>query len=806
MDKACSGIFNRQKQRKSNSKRKKSKWFDKSCDAAKRDLIATAKLLNKTPNDTQLKINYYTKKKKFKKLVKIKKSQFWQNNLNKLSNLHANKSQDMWKLIKSLKNSDKNKNTEDCISASAWMEFYKSSCSIERDRYNDFQQQIIDSLTSEENKNQVNQLLDKSITAKEVVAAIKNLKSKKAAGIDGFCIELLKHGSSFLCKSLVKLFNAVLDTSNFPDVWNTSIMTHLFKKGDKYDPKNYRGISVGSCVGKVFSHILNERLNSFLEDNHIIHNNQAGFRKNHRTVDHIFTMKTIVDKYINKRQNIYVCFVDFAKAFDSVWRIGLFHKLLKNNINGKVYRLIKNMYTNTKLHIKSNNFVSPSLKVEKGVKQGCVLSPTLFNLFVNDLKTNLDKVNTEPPMLNNTPVNSLFYADDLVLMSTSKEGLQRALNTLHTFCSNWKLDVNLKKTQAMKFSKSPLIENHLFNFGNTCIKSVKSYTYLGLTIRSNGSFSETITNLADKAGKSLHSLRGILLHNNKIKLPLHLFNVFIKPVLLYGSEIWGQDFMDYKKWDKSPIEKMHLKFCKYLLQCNRQACNTAVRGELGQFPLLLDVKLNIVKYWLHIVQLPHNNLAKEAFMEQMKNNWSWFNCLSAVTKENGINFPLDKAPSLKHQAVITGLMKTNQMKKYEVYWKNLVTDENSKLRMYAKIKHHFRLEPYLTQLQGDKRKLLTKLRISNHDLAIEKGRHTIPKTPITERYCNQCNSDNIEDEMHFLLVCQKYKIQRNDFLSKINLPNDTIENQLIYILTKQELSFNEQLADYICTIYRQRNT
>ena len=198
------------------------------------------------------------------------------------------------------------------------------------------------------------------------------------------------------------------------------------------------------------------------------------------------------------------------------------------------------------------------------------------------------------------------------------------------------------------FSKSPLIENHLFNFGNTCIKSVKSYTYLGLTIRSNGSFSETITNLADKAGKSLHSLRGILLHNNKIKLPLHLFNVFIKPVLLYGSEIWGQDFMDYKKWDKSPIEKIHLKFCKNLLQCNRQAYNTAVRGELGQFPLLLDVKLNIVKYWLHIVQLPHNNLAKEAFMEQMKNNWSWFNSLSAVTKENGINFPLDKAPSLKH--------------------------------------------------------------------------------------------------------------------------------------------------------------
>ena len=215
-----------------------------------------------------------------------------------------------------------------------------------------------------------------------------------------------------------------------------------------------------------------------------------------------------------------------------------------------------------------------------------------------------------------------------------------------------------------------------------------------MTIKSNGSFSETITNLADKAEKSLYSLKRVLLHNNKIKLPLHLFNIFIKPVLLYGSEIWGQDFMDNKKWDKSAIEKVHLKFCKNILQCNRQACNAAVRGELGQFPLLLEVKLNIVKYWLHIVQLPHYNLAKQAFIEQMvndTNNKSWFNCLSALIKENGMNFLLDKAPALKHHKVITGLMKTNLRNKYEVFWKKSITDENSKLRLYpAKIKQQFK--------------------------------------------------------------------------------------------------------------------
>ena len=230
-------------------------------------------------------------------------------------------------MIKYLKNSDKSKNTEECIPISSWMEFYKNSYSIDNENYNAFQQQIIDDLISEENKCQINHMLGKTITTKEVTTAIRNLKSKKAAGIDGFSIELLKYGSSVLCKPLAKLFNVVLDSSHFPDIWNTSIMTHLFKKGDKYDPKNYRGISVGSCIGKVFCHILTERLNNFLENNHIIHNNQAGFRKNHRTVDHIFTLKTIIQKYFSKKQNIYVCFVDFAEAFHSVWRVGLFHKL-----------------------------------------------------------------------------------------------------------------------------------------------------------------------------------------------------------------------------------------------------------------------------------------------------------------------------------------------------------------------------------------------------------------------------------------------------------------------------------------------
>ena len=468
------------------------------------------------------------------------------------------------------------------------------------------------------------------------------------------------------------------------------------------------------------------------------------------------------------------------------------------------------MYSNTKLHIKtSNDFMSQSLQVEKGVKQGCVLSPTLFNIFINDLKDYLDKVNMEPPILNSTPINSLFYADDLVLISTSKKGLQLGLDTLYDFCSHWKLTVNLQKTQTIAFSKSCLTEKHYFTYGSTCIKFVKSYTYLGVTIKSNGSFSDTIINLAEKARKALYSLNKAILQNKEIKLPLHLFKVLIKPILLYGSEVWGQDYIDYSKWDKTAIERVNLNFCKTLLQTNRKSCNAAVRGELGQHPLLIEIKINIVKYWQHITQLPDNNLAKTAFIEQQLNychNYTWLNNLKSILENNSLNFLLDKDIPQNQTKIVTNIIRANLIHDYEISWRKSMMDDNSKLRTYTRIKQHFKLEPYLTQVHSDKRKLLTRFRISNHDLAIEKGRHTYPKTPLSERYCKHCNTNSIEDEIHFLLVCPKYKYQRENFLAKINIPNTSTANQFIFLMTQQGKSFNEQLSNFLFTLVNLRNT
>ena len=169
-----------------------------------------------------------------------------------------------------------------------------------------------------------------------------------------------------------------------------------------------------------------------------------------RTADHILTLKTLHDKFIKPRTNkkIYACFVDFQKAFDSVWHGGLLLKLLENGIGGRFYDLIKNLYINTKCAVKIQD--QRTSFPYTGVRQGCVLSPILFNLYINELPKLFEETQDSDPFnLSSSIINSLLYADDLVILSQPQSGLQNCLNTLHTWSKKWLLEVKFKKKQRL---------------------------------------------------------------------------------------------------------------------------------------------------------------------------------------------------------------------------------------------------------------------------------------------------------------------------------------------------------------------
>ena len=186
-------------------------------------------------------------------------------------------------------------------------------------------------------------ILDDKELLNSFMKCIKSLKNNKSSGNDNILNECIKSTAEILLPIYTAFFNLILDTGLIPEAWLEGIICLIYKgNGDPLEPSNYRPITILSCFGKLFTAVLNMRLNNFLDSYELLNQNQAGFRSVFSTNDHIFALHTIAELLKSKNKKIFCSFIDFSKAFDSVWRMGLWMKLLSNGINGKVFRLIYN--------------------------------------------------------------------------------------------------------------------------------------------------------------------------------------------------------------------------------------------------------------------------------------------------------------------------------------------------------------------------------------------------------------------------------------------------------------------------------
>ncbi|CAF3906760.1 unnamed protein product [Rotaria sp. Silwood1] len=424
----------------------------------------------------------------------------------------------------------------------------------------------ISQISPEEQKRQ-----DKPPSLLEVEEAIRRMKSGKAPGMDGLSTDVIKAGGRALSTRLHALFVEIWEEEKTIDDWSTAIIIRLFKnKGDKRDCSNYRGISLLPVASKVFSRVIPNRVQNHLGTQ--IMEQQAGFQSNRSTIDHIFTLKLLMEKTRVHNKSLFLCFIDIQKAYDSINREILWRICRHYGLSEKIVRLLQLSYKDSKARVRINGELSDPFDIETGVQQGGIPSPILFNVFfdfvMRQIFDRLAILNVTGVKLaygrdffhsvndNNDDIEllALLYADDVVGCFDNATDLQLFVGIFEEVSQEYGITMSTKKTcimqcRQLKMNTSrKIIKDEEFMYPqiditirNDTITMVDEFCYLGCYFTRTFSFHREMDVRLAKATTAFNMLRHVIWYRKTISIEakLRILRSCVLPVLLYGSEVWS---------------------------------------------------------------------------------------------------------------------------------------------------------------------------------------------------------------------------------------------------------------------------
>ena len=749
-------------------KKTRNKWFDEECRNLKREVRRALNRYSRYNFEVN-KTYYHEIRKQYFKTIKEKRKEYKKSLQDTLIS-HKNDSSRFWSTIRSMK---KKKNEQPHIEMKKWKEHFEnvlSSGYVARGKDTE-EEGAFGGHEFTGNSNEVPEL-DREISEGEVRQAIRSLKNRKSSGLDEIPAEFLKVSETSITPFLVLFFNHLYENGIFPKEWTKSIIVPLLKKGDPSCPGNYRGVSLLSIVSKVFTHVINKRFYKWAETENKIPEEQAGFRKKYSTIDHIFTLTSMINKclYSNKRRKLYIAFVDYEKAFDLVDRDRLWTILEKLKASTKLINMLKGMYSCVKSCVRWGAFVTDFFDCPTGVRQGCLLSPLIFSLLISEVAELVNKKGKHGYQFvpNCREIFLLLFADDIALISTSSAGLQNQINNLEHASDSLGLKVNTQKTKIMVFRKGGHLSRHEnWFYKSKQLEVVNSYKYLGFTLTTKLSIENSFEASAQRAkGKIVELLRVMwTLGNMNMSIFFKLFDAQVKSMLLYSSEVWG--LTQYKG-----IESIHLFAIKKFLNVGQTTPNTMVYGETGRYPLYVDTYINVVKYWFKLKKMDRNRLPRQALEMSEMSVRDIRNCVNG--KQGPLNWVYKIRELLNnfgfsyvwlHGGVGDEKMFLSELKLriidcYKQSWNEKI-NTSVRFETYRSFKSLLEPEKYLLEITISKfRNAMIRCRLGLNDLKVNQRYKDVPVT----RCCPFC--DKIENEFHFFVECPTYKDLRRKYISE----------------------------------------
>ena len=424
------------------------------------------------------------------------------------------------------------------------------------------------------------------ITPCEVELAIRKLKPGKARDEMGLSAEHLKAAGPPLVETLSNLFTTMCNTGYFPDALKSGIVHPFGKKGKcSLQKDNYRGITISSVMGKVLEHILKSRWQPLSGE---LSSLQFGFTPG-RSPSMASLLVSEADIEADEAGRlIYMCTLDAMKAFDTVDHQSMLFKLY-SDASPEVYKAVRNLYEGTTSKVKWRGLVSKPFSIAQGVRQGGILSPDLYKLYINDLLKTYEK-HPSSLRIGTTCVGSPTVADDVCLLSGTATGLQVMLNEAHHYSSRERYTLHPGKTAIVPMGRSSLHYMDTFLLGDSSIRPTVTAEHLGLTRSTWRTQSTTISRHKVSLGRrTAYSLMGTGLHGTNgvdAKTSYRIYRTYVLPRVLYGLEV-----IYLKKGDLDALETMHRELLRMFQSLPPRTANAATYLLVGASPFKAELDM-----------------------------------------------------------------------------------------------------------------------------------------------------------------------------------------------------------------------